>query len=162
MEKDDLKSVYDLSCLLHADLPESESVLTEKLRLSPQSCWCLIEADRIVGYAFTHPWLLRHIPALDHFLDEIPAKADCLYLHDIALLPQMRGRGALRDLFHLVLGAAKQFNLLHLALTCVHGYEALWAHYGFMHQEQTHTAAALATYGEGACYMIRDLSARME
>ncbi|NDA47675.1 MAG: GNAT family N-acetyltransferase [Alphaproteobacteria bacterium] len=157
MQDQDLSAVYDLSCAVHADLPERELVLREKHALSPRSCWCLVEGVQIVGYALTHPWMRGAVPPLDQLLKALPREADCLYLHDIALMGQMRGRGALRAVFELILGFAAQSDLRCLALTSVHGSEAIWAHYGFVRQDDSTLSTALASYGPSACYMLRAL-----
>ena len=157
MQGEDLQDVQALANELHPDLPERESVLREKYQLSPACCFVLISSERVQGYAFVHPWRVLTIPALDDFLHQLPAEPDCLYLHDIALIEQMRGQGALRALFDLILGFAVQSDLRSLALTSVHGSEAIWAHYGFVRQDNPTLSTALASYGPSACYMMRAL-----
>jgi GNAT superfamily N-acetyltransferase len=46
-----------------------------------------------VGYGLSHPRKLNCIPPLDSFLKTIPSDADCLYVHDVAVLPEVRGHG---------------------------------------------------------------------
>ena len=56
----------------------------------------------MLGYAVSHPGRLGRPPALDSRLGELPSDADCLYLHDVALLPEARGLGLGESLVDLL------------------------------------------------------------
>jgi hypothetical protein len=83
----DLPAVSTIAARIHPDLPERPEVFAEKMRLYPDGCRVLATDDGIVGYGLAHPWMQHRIPPLDGFLEQLPGDADCLYLHDIAVLP---------------------------------------------------------------------------
>ena len=82
----DLEDIYKISCQIHPDLLESQEVIVNKLEFFPQGCWLLSSKDVSFGYALSHPWRLFNIPQLNKALLPPKAMADCLYLHDLALL----------------------------------------------------------------------------
>lgn len=90
----DLDSVNRIADLIHTSLPERPEVFEEKVRLFPSGCRKLISGSKIVGYGISHPWTLFSIPPLDEFLKILPQTPQCLYIHDIVVLPEARGSGA--------------------------------------------------------------------
>ena len=93
----DLPAISKIAARIHPDLPESPEVFAEKMRLYPDGCRVLVADDGIVGYGLAHPWMQHRIPPLDGFLEQLPGDADCLYLHDVAVLPDFRGGVARRS-----------------------------------------------------------------
>jgi ribosomal protein S18 acetylase RimI-like enzyme len=155
----DLPAISTIAARIHPDLPERPEVLAEKMRLYPDGCRVLIAGDTIVGYGLAHPWTQHHIPPLDGFLQTLPDGADCLYVHDVAVLPDFRG-GAARDYVTTIEALARASGLTMLALVSVYATRPLWERLGF------HPVAAdeqlrikLTSYGEAATYMLRDLAA---
>ena len=71
------------------------------------------------------------MPALDTIIGAPPAGSDCLYLHDIALLPISRGHGAARRMVDMLDEVAATHSLRALALTSVYGTEPFWRSCGF-------------------------------
>ena len=153
MTADDLAAVRDIAASIHPTLPERIEVFAEKLRLFPRGCFVLESVGGVAGYALAHPWRLRAIPPLDAFLTQISAAADCLYLHDAAVLPAARGKGAAPRLVALLRALAAEAGLPRLALVSVYGTSVLWNRLGFAAVEDTGLAKALAFYGDGATYM---------
>ncbi|MGY4567108.1 hypothetical protein ACVWY5_000177 [Bradyrhizobium sp. USDA 3256] len=66
-------------------------MFAEKIRLCPDGARVLAAEEAIVGYGFAHPWKQHRIPPLDGFLERLPDDADCLHVHDVAVLPDTRG-----------------------------------------------------------------------
>ena len=155
----DLRTIMAIAAQIHPDLPERPEVFAEKMQLYPCGCRVLV-ADHVVGgYGLAHPWKQHRIPPLDGFLNRLPEDADCLYVHDVAVLPDVRGgaaRAYVGDIEHL----ARASGIATLALVSVYATRPLWERLGFhpvAADEQLRTK--LTSYGEAATYMLRDLAA---
>ena len=151
----DLAGIVAIAAEVHPDLPERSTVLDEKRLLFSQGCFCFDNDGAVLGYALAHPWTLYGIPPLDRFLGAIPPDADCLYLHDVALLDAARGKGAARALIHRLDGVAGQARLPALALTSVKGTRPLWEALGFA--PVSDKRLNVDSYGGSAVYMIKRL-----
>jgi ribosomal protein S18 acetylase RimI-like enzyme len=155
----DLPAISAIAARIHPDLPESPEVFAEKMRLYPDGCRVLVADDEIGGYGLSHPWIRRQIPPLDGFLERLPDHADCLYVHDVAVLPDFRG-GVARDYVAAIEELARASGITGLALVSVYATRPLWERLGFRPvTADTELRAKLATYGESATYMLRDLAA---
>ncbi|WP_394248580.1 GNAT family N-acetyltransferase [Vibrio profundi] len=80
------KSYREIGC-------EELDVLKSKNDASPDTCFvCLSDCESVVGYLLAHPW--RGISPLKLF-EPLPNVENCeyLYLHDIAISPQSKGKG---------------------------------------------------------------------
>lgn len=148
----DLPDVARIAGVVHPELPERREVFEEKLRLFPTGCFAFETAGGVAGYALAHPWTLDDIPPLDSFLKRLPSAPDCLYLHDVALLPAARGAGAAAALLTTLTRIASDRNLPALALVSVYGTARLWGRLGF---EETTPTKKLGDYGPTARYMYR-------
>ena len=131
--------------------------MAEKQRLFPEGCLVLASALTVAGYALSHPWICKDIPALNELLLRLPKNPDCLYLHDIALLPNARGHRASRRLVETLIKIAYREKLFSLALTSVYDTRGLWESYGFKPYKNTHIEHQINTYGPHAIYMIKSL-----
>lgn len=158
MEKSDLADVSRIAMLCHPDFPEGAAVLAEKLRLSPESCF-ILENDRkeVIGYLIAHPWVKDSAPALDTLLKRIPADADVVYLHDIALLPEARGDGNAARGIALLSEWAVTAGFHTMALIAVNDSASFWDSQGFETVEPTPALAKkLKTYSNDAVYMLKE------
>ena len=155
LEAGDIPAVFAIAGRLHPELPERLEVLAEKRRLFPDGCRKLVAGGAVVGYGLAHPWRLNAAPKLNAFMERLPAAPDCLYLHDMAVLPEARGRGAAGAYVVYLEGLARRLGLKHLALVSVYGTVPLWEKLGF----KTHSAGAppLPSYGPTAAYMLRNI-----
>ncbi len=153
MTEDDLDTVLTIAAAVHPGYPESRAVFSERLRLYPIGCRMAEGKDEVSGYAVMHPGRLGISPALDSLLEALPDSADCLYLHDVALLPSTRGRGvgtaALAHAHALAVAAGWGW----LALTSTPEARPYWERQGFT--PYAVQPAALASYGGGMAYMVR-------
>jgi GNAT superfamily N-acetyltransferase len=155
----DLPAISTIAARIHPGLAERPDVLAEKMRLCPEGCHVLIADDAIVGYGLAHPWRQHRIPPLDRFLERLPDDADCLYVHDVAVLPDFRG-GVARDYITTIEELACASNITTLALVSVYTTRPLWERLGFRPvTADAELRAKLATYGGAATYMLRDLAA---
>lgn len=150
--------VSEIADEIHADLPERQEVLEEKIRLYPSGCWKrLSPSGKIVGYGIAHAWTLHIIPPLDAFLGALPQSPDCLYVHDVALLPEARGRNAGLDYMNILKKAAAQSGILNLACVSVYGADRLWSRMGFQCVNGKSINEKIAGYGSSAKYMIANI-----
>jgi GNAT superfamily N-acetyltransferase len=141
----DLPEVERIADLVHVDLPERPEVLAERLRLFPEGCLMTMG-----GYAIAHPCRLGFPPVLDTLLGALADDADALHVHDVALLPPLRGQGLGAAAVAHVMRVAADFGLARVGLVAVHGTEPYWTRFGFREM-----AAAVASYGADATYMVR-------
>lgn len=152
----DLPAVEAAGEIVHPLYPESPEVPAERLALYPAGCLVAERDGQLLGYAVSHPALLGRPPALDSLLGRLPERPDCLYLHDIALLPAARGLGLGAALVARLLRLAKAQGLPLLALTAVNNSAGYWQRQGFVpHEADAVLAAKLASYGEDALYLVR-------
>jgi GNAT superfamily N-acetyltransferase len=154
----DLQAVNDIRDSIHLTLPEGPEVFAEKFRLFPEGCFVFSREALVLGYGLSHPWLLRMIPPLDQFLGALPALPECLFIHDVVVLPQARGHGAASTLVDLLARLARKRGIPYLALVSVYNTDALWARFGFQVVTDSVLSKKLRTYGETARYMILSLS----
>jgi ribosomal protein S18 acetylase RimI-like enzyme len=155
---DDLPAINRIAGEVHASLPERPEVFAEKQTLFPEGCFVLVEKRAVVGYGLCHPWTLNNIPDLDAFLSRVPQSPECLFIHDVAMLPHARRRGASRALLDRIVALAIQRGITFLALVSVYGTEPLWTRHGFtLECDDQQLRAKLASYGGTARYMIRRL-----
>jgi GNAT superfamily N-acetyltransferase len=154
----DLPAISAIAARIHPDLPESPEVFAEKMRLYPDGCRALVVNDAVSGYGLAHPWKQNEIPPLDGFLERLPDAADCLYVHDVAVLPDFRG-GVARAYVATIEGLARTSGIAALALVSVYGTHVLWERLGFRPvTPEAALRAKLTSYGASATYMLRELA----
>ena len=155
----DLPAMSAIAARIHPDLPERPEVFAEKMRLCPDGCRVLATHDAIAGYGMSHPWKQQQIPPLDRLLEQLPGDADCLYVHDVAVLSDFRG-GVARDYIATIEELARASHIATLALVSVYATRPLWERLGFRPvTADAELLVKLASYGDGATYMLRDLAA---
>ena len=154
----DLEAISAIAARIHPDLPERPDVLAEKTRLYPDGCRVLVTGNAIAGYGLAHPWMQHRIPPLDDFLGQLPDAADCIYVHDLAVLPDARG-GVARAYVAEIEQLARSCGITTLALVSVYGTRVLWERFGF---ESVAPDAALrdnlSSYSAAATYMLREIA----
>lgn len=153
----DLPAVLAIAAVVHPGYPEDEAVFAERLRLSPSGCLVLDGADGPTGYVVAHPWQRAAPPALNSLLGELPSQAGCFYIHDLALLPQVRGSGAGGVVVARLAEIAARAGLPRLALVAIDGSSRFWRRQGFREVHEPALAEKLASYDDAARYMERAL-----
>ena len=157
MQPADLPAVHALQALIHPAYPEDAAVFAERLRLYPPGCRVLECNGRLAAYAISHPWLDRAPPQLNTLLGELPPQPSTYYLHDIALLPEMRGTGAAAEVVTSLAEQVRAERLPSLSLIAVNGSEGFWQRQGFVAVVDDALAEKLRSYGEDAQFMMRRL-----
>jgi GNAT superfamily N-acetyltransferase len=155
MTADDPATVSKIAAEVHVDYPEDDAVFAERLALFAEGCRIAELNDRAVGYALFHPGVLGRPPRLNTLLGELPPQADCLYLHDVALLPAARGHGFGLELLNIADDVARRRGLPLLALTATPQAAAFWLNRGF--RKTAAEQEVLACYGPDMRYMTRSV-----
>ena len=158
MQPTDLPSVWQVQCACYSNFdPETQASLGAKRAASPQSCFVAVRDNILLGYTIAMPWVLGVVPALNDPSCELPAQADCLYLHDMAITPTAAGQGVGQRLFEAVSDAGHKLELPKLALTAVSGAEGYWQRFGFVPVALPLSAEKVAQYGGNITYMSREM-----
>ena len=159
MTMNDIEPVDRIANLIHPGFPERPEVFAEKLSLFSKGFSKLVNSNgTVVGYGISHPWKLLSIPPLDAFLGALPAAPDCMYMHDVAILPEARGSGASAAYIKGLKTVTRNLSLSKLACVAIYGAEILWARYGFQIRASEELQAKIKTYGEAAKYMVADIA----
>ncbi len=153
MTETDLDALIAVAAVVHPGYPESRAVFAERLRLYPAGCRVGEAGGAVVGYAVMHPGRLGHPPALDSLLGRVPGDSDCLYLHDVALLPAARGSGLGAAVLEYAHRLAVREGFAWLALTSTPEARGYWDAQAFTPCGEQ--PAELASYGGGMTYMAR-------
>ena len=153
----DIVVVDAIATAIHPGLPESPEVFSEKVHLFPSGCFKYVKNNNVMGYGISHPWLLFQIPPLDELLGGIPTNADCMYIHDVAILPAARGNNAAGKYVDKIREVAKLNNLEKIACVSVYGTDVLWGRFGFKIVQSDGINNKLLTYGNSAKYMIANV-----
>lgn len=153
----DLDTVMAIQDVVHVLLPERREVFADKMRLFGEGCLVLAGPDRPLGYAIAHPWRIGEAPPLDTVLGALPEAPDCLFIHDVALLPEARGRGAAAALVRRMAGLARDLDLGRLALVSVYGTVPIWEACGFEVRSGMLSPGKLVSYGASARYMTAEI-----
>lgn len=159
MRRDDLDAVAALALVAFPDHFEGRACFANRLELYPSGCFVLVADGEAapVGYLVAYPWRAGEAPALNTLIDALPAKADVIYLHDLALHPDVRGGGWSRPVVEQLANEARSAGWTALALVAVNGAAPFWSRHGFAVEESPALARKLASYGADARYMIRPL-----
>lgn len=154
-EAADLTAIDRISDVVHPTMVERPAVLAEKFYLFPRGCRVLVRDGVIVGYGIAHPWHRRAVPPLDRFLGQLPPDPDCLFIHDVAILPSARGFASAGAFVAHVAALAERMGIDTLALVSVYGTDPHWARYGFVVRDTPELADKLSGYADHALYMAR-------
>jgi ribosomal protein S18 acetylase RimI-like enzyme len=157
MRADDLPMVLAIAAEVHPDYPEGEAVFAERLALSPEGCLLLVPGHVALGYCVSHPWRAFQPPPLDTLLRSVPTSPSTWYIHDVAILPQLRGSGMGQAVTQILAEQVGKAGLAELSLVAVNGSAPFWRRQGFEAVATPDLDARLASYGQGAHYMVRSL-----
>ncbi|WP_338086783.1 GNAT family N-acetyltransferase [Magnetospirillum aberrantis] len=147
----DLETVVRVADVVHVNYPEDPAVFADRLALFAPGCLMAEDDDgQALGYCLAHPGIVGDPPPLDTVLGAPPKAADCLYIHDVALLPQARGRHLGVALARLMEDVARAHGFDRIALTAVNNSDGFWGALGYVPQP----CEKIASYGD-ATYRIK-------
>ncbi|KAK4172768.1 putative gcn5-related n-acetyltransferase [Triangularia setosa] len=157
MSSNDIPAVMLLADKIHPDLPESASIFAERIKHFTDGC-LVLAGEEICGYIMSHPIRKRCPPALDSLLAEIPQDADQYYIHDVAILPTLQGRGLSADGIRRVLTIAQSYHTT--CLVSVYGTFGFWSRFGFeAKMGDPEISSKIQGYGADALYLERQNTA---
>lgn len=134
--------------------PEDVSILKSKWLSSPHTCSIYSSNEnKILAYLLSHPWGSDNPPKLN---EEAPVNNETsnLYIHDLALSNEARGKGIARALVENLINNAKTQGFTKILLVAVQSSSSFWAKYGFM---VIGNAAICPSYGSSAKLMALEL-----
>lgn len=145
MKITDLKIVHTISLAQWgSDNYESIDIFEDKLRRFPEGCYVYELNNKIQGYIFSHPWNSKIIPILNQRLPDIdPTTFDSYFIHDIVLIPDLRGLGIASKII---------YKLIHNKTTYI--VAPLPTHYYWKKHFQFKKTNITYIYG---VYMVREL-----
>lgn len=155
----DLGEVEAIAALCHPDYPEEARVFSERLRIFPSGCAAFVVAGHVAGYLLSHPDVLGRSVPLNCAPESLPVEPDALYIHDLALAPDARGKGGAVAAVGRCVTLATSMGLKWLALVAVNNSRAFWQHQGFLALTDPRVVADPNPYGAGSTYMARKLGA---
>lgn len=159
MRESDLDAVADIAVIGFPDHFEGRDCFENRLALNPSGCFVLAdESGPPRGYLVAYPWQAGAAPALNTLIGSIPADADVLYLHDLALHPDIRGGGWSTVIVERLADQARAEGWPALSLVAVNNAAPFWERRGFVGVDSPAMTAKLASYGPDARYMVRDLT----
>ncbi len=138
---------------------EGPACYVERLTLGPAWCFALEdEAHAVKGYLVAYPWPLHSIPPLNTLLGSLPEQGRAILLHDLALHPDAVGTGQAKVIVERLAGQARAAGFELIALVSVNDATGFWRRNGFEIVEgDAALRDKLASYGEGAHYMVRTI-----
>ena len=159
MTTDDIPRLLQVANRVHPTLPESDYVFTERWKLFPEGCLVLADDtdNKVCGYAVSHPIRSGQPPALNSLLGAIPQDADQYYIHDVAIIPELRGHGFAAEGIRKLLRLADN-RYPTTCLISVYGTSPFWRRFGFAPVPElvgVVLAEKLRNYGDDATYMQR-------
>lgn len=158
MTEADLDRVAEIAVLGFPDHFEGRPVFANRLALYPRGSFVLaIGNDAPLGYLVAYPWRANAAPPLNSLIAALPEPAELIYLHDLALHPEVRGGGHTAAIVERLAEQAKADGWPALALVAVNAAAGFWAKRGFGAADAPGMAEKLASYGPDARYMVRPL-----
>jgi GNAT superfamily N-acetyltransferase len=155
MRPADLDSVMRIAAEVHPAFPEDRAIMEERLLLYPAGCRILSDGNGCFGYLISHPWYHGEAPALNSLLETVPALTDTYYLHDLALLPKVRGSGQAGVVVRAIHHHARAKGYARQALVAVNGSVPFWQRQGFEWVNVPSMEEQLLSYEPEARYMVR-------
>ena len=139
-------------------LVESSALFARRLA-SPANCSLVLEqAGRVCAYLAAYVAQRGKVTPLHGDFEASP-HADTLYLHDLAVRPDCSGQGQGQALLQTLWAHAAARGLRRSALVSVQDSQAFWERLGYTPQplDSPQQRSRLASYGDGALYMVRAL-----
>ena len=109
---------------------EPSEAFEQKLLLWPSGSLAAFDNERLVGYAFGHPWSGDSVP-LGEILPTLPEKPNLYYIHDVAVDKAFRGRLLGQRLAHALIQDGMEHGFSKFALVAVNGTAGFWESFGF-------------------------------
>jgi GNAT superfamily N-acetyltransferase len=144
---------------------ESADIIAQRFNLSPTTAWVAEQKGDVCAYLVGYWSVVGKINPLNALFSHVE-NANCLYLHDLALLKTAQGFGIERKLIQAATDYALQEAANAIALLSVQNSKAFWQGFGFSEffeldmQQQENLATYLECDVDGkdsAFYMVKPL-----
>ena len=140
---------------------ESADVIAQRFNLSPTTAWVAEQKGDVCAYLVGYWSNVGKINPLNAPFVLVD-NANCLYLHDLALLKVTQGFGVGRKLIQAATDYALQEAVDAIALLSVQHSKAFWQGFGFseffdLDVQQQENLATYLDDGEDAFYMVKFL-----
>lgn len=157
MVSSDLDAVLDIQRACYGEgFLEGADVITRRI-ISPVGLSCVAErGGRVCAYLAAYASHPGKLTPLHGDFEAMPLPS-ILYLHDLAVHPQAAGLGLAQALVRHLWAQGVALGLAASALVSVQGSQDFWARLGYQVQTlgDPGQQQRLASYGAGACYMVR-------
>jgi GNAT superfamily N-acetyltransferase len=155
----DLPHVLAVSrAVLQAEVRMNVAVLASQVAVASSAGVLVLEGEKPIGYLLASPCLV-HEPAGPQSLPlRHAADPDALYLHDLVIAPQARGRGFAHWLVEFAFQEAFDAGMLYAACVALPATQKFLLRFGFRPASHLLGRAArerVAGHGAGAQYMLR-------
>jgi len=100
------------------------------IKVFPNGAWGAFYDDRLIGYIFFHPYKNQTHKPLNSKL-VLKGDEDCMYLHEIAILPQYRSQHIPSYFIKEFDYISKQHQMSHQSLVSVQNSRNFWEKKGF-------------------------------
>ena len=120
----DMPFVYDIAVNIWKTHKETKMIYEDKFGSYPEGCY-VYEDDGIKGYIISHPYNISSPPKINTLLPKV--ERNCLFIHDIVILPEYRGRGIGNEIIHKILTDHPIVSLV----ACDDNAKYFWIRYGF-------------------------------
>ena len=152
----DVNAVLRIQAQCYGDgFAEPGEVFTRRLQSVGHCSWAAEQGGELVAYLaayWSRPGAIT--PLNGDFADY--ADASVLYLHDMAVSSVVAGQGLAQRMVQAVKTQARARGVQRSALVSVQGSQLYWERQGYKADSVTNAAQQqhLASYGEGALYMV--------
>ncbi len=127
----DLNAIEVIQAEAYADyFLESADIIAQRFNLSPTTSWVAEHKGDVCAYLVGYWSNVGKINPLNAPFTVVD-NADCLYLHDLALLKAMQGYGLGRKLIQTAIDYALQNAAIAIALLSVQNSKTFWQEFGF-------------------------------
>jgi GNAT superfamily N-acetyltransferase len=109
---------------------ESVFVYDTLVKVFPDGAWGAFYNDKMIGYLFFHPYKNKTVKPLDSGL-VLTGEENCMYLHEIAILPQYRARGVPGRLINEFDNVSARYRMNYQSLVSVQDSMGFWKKKGF-------------------------------
>ena len=112
-------------------IPEDINILKSKWLSSPNTCAVYLDhKNMILAYLLAHPWASEVPPKLHEKTPIINSLN--LYIHDLALSHEARGKGIAKKLVINLIDNARTRGFTKILLVAVQNSDKFWAKFGFV------------------------------
>ena len=127
MSINDIESVCNIAMNIWTEYKETPKIYENKFHTFPEGCY-VYDDNGIKGYIISHPWNISYPPKINTLLPKV--EVNCLFIHDIVILPEYRGRGIAHEIINKILDN----NLIVSLVACDDEKvktKDFWIRYGF-------------------------------